>query len=98
MTWDRASRRRSELPPDWPIIQRDVLERDGHRCQIRGPRCTGYATEADHIGDKHNHTRTNCRAACHTCHSARTAAQGHQAARTARLTAQHPREPHPGLI
>ncbi len=33
----------------WKRIRRQVLERDGHLCQIRGPRCTTAATEVDHI-------------------------------------------------
>lgn len=95
MPWDNTSRRRTELPTDWPIIRRDVLTRDNHHCQLRSPHCTGYATEVDHIGDKHNHTRDNLRAACHTCHAERTTAQGHTAARAARANAHHPRETHP---
>ena len=97
MPWDQASRRRSELPADWPIIRRDVLERDQHTCQLHGPRCTTRATEVDHVGDRHDHGRANLRAACHPCHAERTTAQGHAAARQARAAAQHPRERHPGL-
>jgi 5-methylcytosine-specific restriction protein A len=96
MPWDRASRRRSELPPDWAIIRRDVLERDGHRCRIAGPRCTTRATECDHIGERHDHTRANLRAACRSCHSERTTAQGNAAAAQARAAAQRPTERHPG--
>lgn len=95
MPWDWNSRRRAELPPDWPIIQSDVLDRDGHRCQIKGERCTGRATEVDHIDDRHDHSRANLRAACHNCHADRTAAQGHAAAAAARAKAKHPREEHP---
>jgi 5-methylcytosine-specific restriction protein A len=96
MPWDQVSRRRSELPADWTIIRRDVLERDAHTCQLRGERCTTTATECDHIGDRHDHSRNNLRAACHPCHAARTAAQGHQTMREQRAVAQHPRERHPG--
>jgi len=97
MPWDVVSRRRAELPPDWPIITRDVLERDGHQCQIVGPNCTRIATEVDHKDDRHDHTLRNLRAACHACHAQRTSAQGHAAAREARQAALHPRETHPGL-
>lgn len=96
MTWDQRSRRRSELPHDWSTIRRDVLERDGYACTVNGPRCTGHANQADHIGDRHNHSRTNLRAACYNCHADRTATQGHAAMRVIRAKAYHPREQHPG--
>lgn len=97
MPWDRQSRRRSELPPNWPAIRTFVLERDGHRCRIQGPRCTGHATEVDHVGDRHNHQPRNLRAACHPCHAGRTAEQGHEAMRLIRATGHRKPERHPGL-
>ena len=33
----------------WQQVRRIVLHRDRYECQIRGPRCTQRATEADHI-------------------------------------------------
>ena len=48
-----------------------VLDRDRHICQIRGPRCTYFATDVDHIvaradgGDVWN--PANLRAACRHC-------------------------------
>ena len=34
----------------WQRTRRRILERDGYRCQIPDVhRCTGYATEVDHI-------------------------------------------------
>lgn len=98
MPWDNTSRRRTELPTDWPIIRHDILDRDAHTCQIQGPRCTTRATEADHIGDRHDHTRANLRAACQPCHADRTATQGHEAARAIRANGKHPIERHPGLV
>lgn len=47
-----------------------VLQRDGYRCQIRGPRCTGYATEVDHViprADGGDDVPTNMRGACKRC-------------------------------
>ena len=47
-----------------------VLDRDGHVCQVRGPRCTQYATEVDHItarADGGQDTPENLRAACKRC-------------------------------
>ena len=60
--------------PAWKRLRRIILERDGGRCQMTGPRCVGYATEADHIeaiadgGDFWN--PANLRAACRPCNSA----------------------------
>lgn len=33
----------------WPRIRKQILQRDNHLCQIRGPRCTSTATHVDHI-------------------------------------------------
>lgn len=33
----------------WRRVREYVLERDGYRCRIRGPRCTGIATTVDHV-------------------------------------------------
>ena len=35
--------------PRWRKLRLEILARDGHWCQIRGPRCTGTATQCDHI-------------------------------------------------
>jgi len=33
----------------WKRLRLKVLARDGHECQERGPYCTGYATQVDHV-------------------------------------------------
>lgn len=97
MAWSNQPGRQRALPPDWQTIRREVLDRDDRRCQLNGPRCTGLATEVDHIGDNLNHDETNLRAACRTCHAQRSATQGHEAMRARRATAKHPRpRKHPG--
>jgi 5-methylcytosine-specific restriction endonuclease McrA len=51
-------------------LAKAVLLRDGYRCQIHGPRCTVYATQADHIiarADGGDDTPANMRAACARC-------------------------------
>jgi 5-methylcytosine-specific restriction endonuclease McrA len=51
-----------------------VLARDGYRCKIRGPRCTGVATEVDHVVLKSQGGRDeppNLRASCVACNSSR---------------------------
>jgi 5-methylcytosine-specific restriction protein A len=93
MPWDQRSRRRAELPADWPIIRQDVLERDGYRCMMRGPNCTDVATEVNHKS-RFDHGRTNLEAACSTCHAEETSRQGN----AAQVRRSRPPEPHPGLL
>ena len=95
MSWGNRSRRRAELPSDWPKIRENILNRDGYTCQIRGPGCTILATDVDH-GDagRHIHTPDNLRAACGPCHRQRTAAQGN----AAKPPRTRPTARHPGLL
>ena len=60
----------------WTRVRRQVLERDGYRCQIRNPAvCTTVATCVDHIrglaegGDPL--APRNLRASCDPCNQAR---------------------------
>ena len=39
----------STYDSSWRHVRLTILRRDGYLCQIRGPRCTGEATEVDHI-------------------------------------------------
>lgn len=59
----------------WRRIRQQVLERDGHLCQIRGPNCTRLADQVDHIvpWDKGGapYDPTNLRAACRRCNVGR---------------------------
>lgn len=59
----------------WQRIRRKILERDGHLCQIRGPRCTTVATEVDHmIPDSQGGAwfdPLNLRASCAPCNNNR---------------------------
>ena len=89
-----GSTRRARLPPDWPERRLAVLDRDGWRCQIRGPRCTGRATDADHIVRGDDHSLTNLQAACPPCHGRKSGQEG----AAARPSINRPRERHPGLI
>jgi len=98
MPWGNStSRTAGPLPANWPSIRCFVLERDQHTCQIQGPRCTGHATEVDHIGDGADHTPGNLRAACQPCHATRTAQHANQQ-RWAALRRHHQPAKHPGLI
>ena len=59
----------------WRRIRDQVLERDGHVCQLRYPGiCLGVATTADHIRTVHNggdNHPANLRASCQPCNLAR---------------------------
>lgn len=61
----------------WRRFARMIIDRDLGLCQIRGPRCTRYATEVDHIVARADGgplwDEANCRAACKTCNSGRGA-------------------------
>lgn len=52
-------------------VRRRVLFRDRNLCQICGPKCTGIATEVDHIialaDGGASHDMANLRATCKTC-------------------------------
>ena len=58
-------------------IRRYVLERDRFTCQIRGPKCNGYATEVDHVVSRADGGDVfdpgNMRASCRPCNSGRSA-------------------------
>lgn len=56
----------------WQALRHQILERDGHLCQINGPRCKTKANTVDHITPlAHGGTQdpSNLRAACSTCNS-----------------------------
>lgn len=59
----------------WRDVRRFVLERDGHRCQLEGPTCTGRAEAVDHIVPwRHGgawYDPENLRASCTQCNSRR---------------------------
>ena len=67
----RTASSRSTNTQAWRTIRTAILDRDQHTCQIRGPRCTGYANQVDKVKpavaggdplDPHN-----LRAACGNC-------------------------------
>ena len=61
--------------PRWPKLRLLVLNRDQRICRVRGPRCTGTATQADHIIpwslDGAWFDLANLRAACEPCNKGR---------------------------
>lgn len=61
--------------PEWKALRLQILQRDGHRCQIKGPKCKGRATHVDHIVDVLDGGARldprNLRAACGSCNIAK---------------------------
>jgi 5-methylcytosine-specific restriction endonuclease McrA len=81
----------------WKKLRLAVLERDGYRCQIKGPRCAVVANIADHVIPHHlggPDELSNLQAACGPCHRTKTARE----AAAARPTRRRKPEPHPGLM
>lgn len=78
----------------WPLVRAEVLDRDGYRCQIKGPKCKGTATCVDHIipwAEGHDpYDKANLRAACQPCNQARVQAR---LAAMAKLNRQQPTTP-----
>lgn len=98
MPWStgRSDRDRAK-PRNWATVRRAVLERDNYQCQIRDKHCTSTASHADHTDQAAGPWDTRLevlRAACPSCHMARTARQAHAA------RPQLKRQPakHPGLM
>lgn len=100
MTWASGGDARTSAA-EWKRTRLVVLARDGHACQIFGPRCVCTAREVDHIipvseGGTDDHD--NLRAACGPCHFAKTKAEATAARRRRAARARHPGDRHPGLL
>ena len=81
----------------WRKTRELVLQRDGHRCQLRHPGCTGHATEVHHLdGKAAGDSPDRCIAACHRCHAVETSKQTRTAV-AKRPKAARPASKHPGL-
>lgn len=82
MAWsDYDQRRRRPRPSSAEAshFRRVVLERANHRCEIRGPKCLGTATAADHVvpwaQGGSNDPIANGQAVCDPCHNEKTQAE-----------------------
>jgi len=73
-TYGWSNERKAHYGTEHQQWRKQVMARDKGICQIRGPRCTHRATEADHI-DRHGarYDITNGQAACSQCHADKTA-------------------------
>ena len=96
MAWAPGGKRMAELPTNWRTIRRQVIARD-RVCVFCGER----GTDVDHIERGQDHSLSNLRLLCHTCHMKRTGRDGGQTPRgpsaleKARAARQ---EQHPGII
>jgi 5-methylcytosine-specific restriction protein A len=100
MGWQHSPRTasaRRTATRSWRRQRMRALNRDGHQCMIRGPRCTVDATEVDHVVPVHlggSDELDNLASCCAACHSGKTARESAQArSRRSKL----PTQPHPGL-
>lgn len=97
MAWSTSTRKQRRRGSGWQE-QRDaqrILDRDGHRCYLRGTNCIGTATEVDHIRSLARggtNTDDNKAAICVPCHRAKTLDE-----RPRPVTQRRPPEAHPGL-
>jgi 5-methylcytosine-specific restriction protein A len=72
MTNTSWSGRRQSFPP---AVRKQIMERDGWRCQINGPTCIGEATQADHRiahAEGGSDDASNGQAVCVPCHEIKT--------------------------
>ncbi len=96
--WE-GSRRREELPPNWPTLRAQVIERDHGLCQWRmsdGSICAEDGTDVDHIRDRDDHRLRNLQLLCSWHHDRKTAREANAA--KPRFSPRRPREIHPGLL
>lgn len=101
MAWPARSRRRAELPADWDWRVRQVKKRARGRCEWKlpsGARCPARGTDADHRGDRFDHSLGNLVWSCEYHHDKKTSAQGRQALAARARLARRPTEQHPGQL
>lgn len=99
-----GSTRKATLPPDWEKRRDERLELDGYQCtHVRvdtGRRCTGRATDVDHVGNRDDHRISQLRSKCGWHHLGKSSREGAAAASKwskIRAREQRARRQHPGL-
>jgi hypothetical protein len=76
MPWETARKDPAYGRSAWKRAREACLKRARWQCEIRGPRCQGAASEADHIyGLANDPGHKHLRAVCKTCHGTVTAQQ-----------------------
>lgn len=99
-----GSDRLSRLPANWTQLRKRILRRDGYKCTAKldsGRRCLDYATDVDHIVAGDDHSESNLRSLCGSCHQKKSSREGGAAwAQKRREIEQRFRrtESHPGSI
>jgi 5-methylcytosine-specific restriction protein A len=97
MSWQRNPSPSSQVTrgANWKRTRRRILNRDGHECQIRGPRCAVDANEVDKIipasRGGSDTDDDNLRAVCPPCHKAKTARETAAGARSAHRARRSPK-------
>lgn len=94
MSWS-SSARRDDLPPEWERIRAKVKARARGRCEAthHAPGCRRIGTDADHIGDRNDHSLANLQWLSRPCHDVKTRADLGLA-----VPVRRPAEPHPGAM
>ena len=80
----------------WRRLRKEILDRDGWVCMIAGPGCRWDADIVDHIFPVAwggNDAPENLRAACGTCHAAKTAAESRAGSAKRRGKRSPPKHP-----
>lgn len=110
MRWQnrRTDRDRIFKTAYWRKLRQQVLDRDGHRCQLCGCQLTTGQPrhprnfECDHIGNRTDNSLNNLRALCRNCHKKRSSHQGGTSPRHKYVPSPKLRrnqtEKHPGLL
>jgi len=97
-----GSTRNQTLPPNWDKIRREVMERDGYRCQhIRFDterKCGRPARDVDHLNDRLDHSKSNLAAKCGWHHDEKTNHEAGVASGAARRNKASAPKQHPGLL
>jgi 5-methylcytosine-specific restriction protein A len=92
--WTSGGRSRTDTA-EARAWRKAVLDACGWRCQIRGPRCLGRATQADHIRNVAaggaEHDIANGQGACKPCHDEKTQREAAAGRAQARSTPRAPR-------
>jgi 5-methylcytosine-specific restriction protein A len=98
-----TSKRREELPPDWPALRQATFDRDGKRCtwKTNDMRCDEPATQCDHVVPGYKggtHDLSNLTSLCEPHHRKKSAMEGVQARAERREAARRPPERHPSTL
>jgi 5-methylcytosine-specific restriction endonuclease McrA len=82
MPWQTAKKSPEYGKSAWKRARLAALRRARYRCELHLDGCQGAASEVDHIhGLASDPNHQFLRAVCTSCHSKRTAEQGHDARR-----------------